>query len=74
MVRRLSIGYIAGLMLSALTLLGCGKSDSGPPPGATVDVTPPSVEIDSPMDSPASATKSAPDAGAPDAKQGDKKP
>ena len=73
MVRSRAIRYIvASLVLVFPLALGCGKSDKGPPPGATVEVGPPNVTIGLPTDSQAGSTKPAAGAEAPPAEKGEK--
>jgi len=60
MVRRQAFRYIVASLVLVLPLaVGCGKSDKGPPPGATVEVGPPNVTIGSPTEPPAGSTKPA---------------
>jgi hypothetical protein len=74
MVRNISIRYLARLLLlPAVTFfVGCGKSDGGPPPGATDDVPELKVDTGSPTEPPASATDAAKGSGKPATPQGDK--
>ena len=63
MVRRPIIRYslvLAGLLPFAGLSIGCGKSDSGPPPGATTtDVEPPTVTLGDPAGKPDDSAKPA---------------
>ena len=73
MVRRAAFRYIVASLVLILPLaVGCGKSDKGPPPGATVEVGPPNITIGSPTDSQAGSTKPADGSGAQPAEHGDK--
>ena len=73
MVRGPAIRYsVASLVLALPLALGCGKSDKGPPPGATVEVGPPNVTIGSSTDTQAGSTKPAEGADARPAEHGEK--
>jgi hypothetical protein len=74
MVQSRVIRYsVASLVLVLPLSLGCGKSDKGPPPGATVETGPPNVTIGLPTDSEAgSPNKPAEGADARPAEHGEK--
>jgi hypothetical protein len=62
--------FVLLMLATLLPVLGCGKSDSGPPPGANTDVTAPSVTL--PTDTQGSPTDAAQGSGKPSAPQGEK--
>jgi hypothetical protein len=74
MVGRQAFRYIVTSLVLVLPLaVGCGKSDKGPPPGATVEVGPPNVTIEMPKDSQADPNQPAEGSGAQPAEHGEKK-
>lgn len=71
MARQSAFRYIvASLALALACAAGCGKSDKGPPPGATVELGPPNVTIGSPTDNQAGNNKPAEGAGSQAAEPG----
>lgn len=73
MSARQAFRYIVASLVLVLPLAaGCGKSDKGPPPGATYENGPPNVTIEPPAGSQPESKKPAEGTGKPAAEQGEK--